>query len=730
MRLRLRVDEAMIAAMMNLRRPRARFVTVTLLCMLATSLGAVTVVSPTAASGAVLRVPHSALLKSCSYADRTFGPRSTVQRACPQALPSDAAQPQPWWYENPVSGPSADPSALSNDGTGSDYYSYTTGGLFPVQHSTDLVTWTSAGTALARRPSWVVQSGDWHAWSPSVLQDGRSCPGATSPSCYYLYYVGLSAQFSVNCVGVAISPTPGGPFTDTGPLSNGILDNSGRPIGCGDDAGYGNIDPAPYVDTNGNAYLYVSSERACPPGSTSCTSANSAAKPTISVIPLAPSRLQASGARVALLSGGQRWEQAPWATVVEGPWVEQHNGVYYLFYSGGAYTGAYGMGYATMPSPVGPATEAAGNPILSGTARVYSPGGGSVVTGPDGGDWMLYHARLGGYNQPRQLFLDPVLWRPDGTVVVSGPSIGRDLTPVVSAPERIEAEATSAAGAMVRFEVSAVDYRGQALPTDCPPASWSVFPIGTTTVTCSATDSGGRVGSASFEVTVTDTSRPVMNVPPQVVVQTKNPAGAIIRYSARAIDVVDGMIKPRCVPASGHRFPIGTTIVECTATDRAGNTGAASFSVTVLGVPEVSALSVSPRTFMLTGRLVGGRCLPTSTANRGNRPCVRQIALHIIFRLNLPSQVTLTLSRAAPGELVNGRCQPTVTPNRRNRACTRLIRLPTRINRPGKPGTNTITLSGRADTSGLVPGSYQLTANVTNPANDTNPATATFKINR
>ena len=716
--------------MTNLGRPRARFVTVALLLMLATPLGGVMVVYPKAASGAALRVPHSALLRSCSYADRTFGARSAARGGCPQALPSDAAQPQPWWYENPVSGPAADPSALSNDATGSDYYSYSTGTLFPVQRSTDLVHWTSAGTALAQRPSWVVQSGDWHPWAPSVLQDGHPCPGTASPSCYYLYYVGLSAQFSVHCVGVAFSPTPGGPFTDTGPLSNGTLDSGGRPVGCGDDAGYGNIDPAPFLDTDGNAYLYVSTERACPAGSAPCTSANSMAKPTISVIPLGASRLQASGARVPLFSGGQQWEQAPWATVVEGPWVELHNGVYYLFYSGGAYTGAYGMGYATMPSPLGPATEASGNPILSGTSQVYSPGGGSTVIGPDGGDWMIYHARLGGYGQPRELFIDPVLWRPDGTVTVSGPSIGRDLRPVVSTSGGVVAEATSAAGAMVRFEASAVDYRGQALPAECSPASGSVFPIATTTVTCSASDSGGRVGGASLEVTVSDTSRPVLSVPPALVVRTKNPAGAIVSYSARAIDVVDGAMRPRCVPASGQRFPIGTTIVTCTASDRAGNTATATFAVSVLGVPAVTRLSVAPRTFTLTGRLVNGRCLPTSRANRGNDPCVRRIALHVTFRLNLPSQVTLALSRATTGRLVNGRCRPTVTRNRRNRRCTRLIALPGRISSAGKPGTNTITLGGPADTGELVPGSYVLTATVGDPATDANPATATFKIKR
>jgi hypothetical protein len=43
--------------------------------------------------------------------------------------------------------------------------------------------------------------------------------------------------------------------------AGGDGDARGRPIGCGDDAGYGNIDRAPFVDANGRAYLYLSTDR-------------------------------------------------------------------------------------------------------------------------------------------------------------------------------------------------------------------------------------------------------------------------------------------------------------------------------------------------------------------------------------------------------------------------------------------------------------------------------------
>ena len=149
---------------------------------------------------------------------------------------------------------------------GHDYYLYATGDRFPIWRSPDLVHWANVGTAFTERPVWTVQSGDWHPWAPAVAR----CPEATAPSCFILYYTALHGTLTPrpHCVGVALSSAPGGPFTDLGPLTaeDGGVDASGRPIGCGDDAGYGNIDPAPFVDADGRAYLYVSTDRRCDRG--------------------------------------------------------------------------------------------------------------------------------------------------------------------------------------------------------------------------------------------------------------------------------------------------------------------------------------------------------------------------------------------------------------------------------------------------------------------------------
>ena len=80
--------------------------------------------------------------------------------------------------------------------------------------------------------------------------------------------------------------------------------------------------------------------------------------------------------------------------------------------------------------------------------------------------------------------------------------------PSVRVPDDIVEEATSAAGAEVTFEASASDVVDGVVTTTCEPASGTTFSLGTTTVTCSATDSADNTGSAHFTVTVRDTSAP------------------------------------------------------------------------------------------------------------------------------------------------------------------------------------------------------------------------------
>lgn len=357
-------------------------------------------------------------------------------------------------YENPVYGSSfPDPGALRDSST--DYYAYATGGGFPIIKSADMVHWDQIGRAFSQRPAWVVQSGDWHPWAPSVLRSAGSCPGTTSPGCYFMYYGGLSAQHTpaTHCVGVAWSLSPAGPFTDLGPIQaeDGSEDLAGRPPGCGDAGGYSNIDAAPFVDGDGSVYLYLSTGRRCvQPTTGSCPY-----EPFISVLPMADTPTRAEGDRKPLFGATPNsWEQEPGhAAQVENPWMERRGSTYYLFYSGGYYRASYGMGYAMASSPTGGTAysafaKSALNPVLRETTDVLSPGGGSVTIGPDGGSWLVYHGRAGDYTQPRTLRIDPLFWS-GSSVFTPGPTTGPQTFPAedTTAPQTtIDSGPSGAAG--------------------------------------------------------------------------------------------------------------------------------------------------------------------------------------------------------------------------------------------------------------------------------------------
>lgn len=89
--------------------------------------------------------------------------------------------------------------------------------------------------------------------------------------------------------------------------------------------------------------------------------------------------------------------------------------------------------------------------------------------------------------------------------------------PLVSVPAAISVDATGPAGAAVTFAATATDPDDAAGPVSCSSASGSTFPIGTTTVSCTSTDSFGNTGSAAFTITVRDAAQQLTALAAQVV---------------------------------------------------------------------------------------------------------------------------------------------------------------------------------------------------------------------
>ena len=166
--------------------------------------------------------------------------------------------------------------------------------------------------------------------------------------------------------------------------------------------------------------------------------------------------------------------------------------------------------------------------------------------------------------------------------------------PVITVPSNITREATGPNGRTVSFNVTATN---DGVIT-CSPAAGSVFPLGTTQVNCTATNAGGS-DTRSFKITIVDTTPPTLTVPAGITAEATSPAGAAVAFVTTATDIVDGSVGVTCAPSSGSTFALGTTLVQCAASDTRGNTARDSFNVNVVDTTAPIILSVKPSTASL-----------------------------------------------------------------------------------------------------------------------------------
>ncbi len=91
-----------------------------------------------------------------------------------------------------------------------------------------------------------------------------------------------------------------------------------------------------------------------------------------------------------------------------------------------------------------------------------------------------------------------------GVVIVKGTTSGVIDTapPLVLIPSDMTVDASDSSSVRVNFSVKAIDDNDGILRPNCSPSSGSLFPIGKTTVTCSATDSSGNSDKKSFVIIV------------------------------------------------------------------------------------------------------------------------------------------------------------------------------------------------------------------------------------
>ncbi|MDN3594436.1 glycoside hydrolase family 43 protein [Zunongwangia endophytica] len=165
--------------------------------------------------------------------------------------------------------------------------------------STDMVNWTEHGAVASLKDfSWAPQ--DNGAWAVQCIERNGK---------FYLY-----CPMHGSGIGVLVSDSPYGPFKD--PLGKRLIDT---------DHIWNDIDPSPFIDDDGQAYLYWGN-------------------PDVYYVKLNEDMTSIEGEVVKIDSKPDNYQ--------EGPWVWKHDDHYYLAYASTCCP--EGLGYAMSDSPEGP----------------------------------------------------------------------------------------------------------------------------------------------------------------------------------------------------------------------------------------------------------------------------------------------------------------------------------------------------------------------------------------
>lgn len=331
---------------------------------------------------------HSGTVQAClnAVAQATGASRNGDQRGATDALRAasgDCGEALAYTSGARFAYDFPDPFVLQ---AGGSYYAYATnsgGGDIQVLRSSDLVQWELVGNALGNLPSWAAGNA---TWAPAVLaRDGR----------YVAYYTVRLAGTPRQCISRAVAASPAGPF----------LDDSTGPLVC--EIG-GSIDPSPFVDASGRAFLLWKSEPVFD------------SPPVLRSQELTGDGLGLVGTPHQLLSVDRGFEHG----VVEAPSMVQNGGQYVLVYAAGDWRSRnYSTAYAVCSSPAGPCLKPGNGRILTSDQRMAGPGGAEVFRDAGGALWVAFHAFAEphvGYPSNRYLHVARLHLSGDGAYVDTG----------------------------------------------------------------------------------------------------------------------------------------------------------------------------------------------------------------------------------------------------------------------------------------------------------------------
>lgn len=306
-----------------------------------------------------------------------------------QDRPNDLASGM---FTNPVFEPIlADPTVVRADdgwfyayGTQDDWGDGQGSRLIPVVKSQDLANWTYVRNAFDTKPAWKPKGG---IWAPEVVKVHNA---------YHMYYAFSTWGDEDPGIGLAVSSTPEGPFTDQGKLF--LSSEIGVP---------NSIDPF-FFEENGKKYLFWGSY------------SNAPSQGTFAV------ELSADGKKVPDLSQKHKIAAGDFEAVV----IHKRDGYYYFIGSkenccNGAES-KYHLRVGRSEKLFGPYVDQDGKPLTDrGTGTLMLKGNDSyagtghnsrLITDTEGNDWTLYHAisksnpKVSSGANRRVLMLDKVNW--------------------------------------------------------------------------------------------------------------------------------------------------------------------------------------------------------------------------------------------------------------------------------------------------------------------------------
>jgi len=167
--------------------------------------------------------------------------------------------------------------------------------------------------------------------------------------------------------------------------------------------------------------------------------------------------------------------------------------------------------------------------------------------------------------------------------------------PVISTPADVNVEANAISSTVAIGTATASDLvDGIVSVSNNAPAT---FPLGTTTVTYTASDAAGNTATATQSVTVVDSTAPVLSVPANISTEATGSLTTFAAGTATATDIFGFTITDNA-PVS---FVLGTTVVTYTATDVNGNVSTAIQNVTMVDTTAPVIIPALPVVLTATG---------------------------------------------------------------------------------------------------------------------------------